>query len=131
MWPFRNRSADGGSGRRGERLAEKHLRAAGYKILARNYRCPVGEVDLIALKAEGNARTIAFVEVKTRRSDAHVDPESAVDADKRRRMLKVAQYYLSRRDADDCDARFDVIAVVIPPDGPPTVRHIVAAFEPE
>ncbi len=131
MWPFRR---DGRSGPAGERLAARHLRRAGCKILARNYRCPVGEADIIVLdtstKAEWGAESIAFVEVKTRASDEGVAPESAVDRRKRQQLLRVARYYLAHHDTEDRRVRFDVVAVVLPAGGRPEIRHIPDAFEP-
>ena len=101
------------------------------KILARNYRCAAGEIDLIALdestRASG-AETIAFVEVKTRSSDRHTDPEAAVDAEKRRHMKKAAETYLARRDAGGLNVRFDIVAVVARPGARPQVRYIPNAF---
>lgn len=136
MWPFRKQPAREPKkinlGARGERLAQRWLTKRGFKILATNYRCPAGEVDLIVLdrstRKESGAETIAIVEVKTRSSDRHIAPQSAVDADKRRRLRKVADYYLATRDAADCNLRFDIVAVVIPPGGKPEVTHIPAAF---
>ena len=131
MWPFRRNEAPGP---RGEQLAARHLRRAGCKILARNYRCPVGEVDLIILdastKADWGTESVAFVEVKTRSRGDAVDPESAVDSSKRRRLIRVARYYLSRHDIGERRARFDVVAVLLPADGKPEIRHIPDAFEP-
>lgn len=128
MWPFRRR---GPLGRQGEDLARRLLRRRGMKILARNYRCAAGEIDLIALdestRASG-AETIAFVEVKTRSSDRHTDPEAAVDAEKRRHMKKAAETYLARRDAGGLNVRFDIVAVVARPGARPQVRYIPNAF---
>ena len=131
MWPFRR---DDAPGPRGERLATRHLRRAGCKVLARNYRCPVGEADIIVLdpstKSELGVESVAFVEVKTRGDDEGVAPESAVDRRKRRQLTRVARYYLSHHDVEDRRVRFDVVAVVLPPDGKPRIRHIPDAFEP-
>jgi putative endonuclease len=124
MWPF-GRSKP--LGRHGEQLARQHLAQQGMKILARNYRCPSGEIDLIALDSAGP--TLVFAEVKTRRDDAYTDPEAAVDADKRRRIKKAAAYYLARHDCDGYNVRFDVVSVVIPPGSPPRVKHIPDAFQ--
>ncbi len=79
MWPFRSgRSSSDGLGRRGEKLAARLLKQKGLKILARNYRCPIGEVDLIALdpatQRQIGAETLVIVEVKTRSSEAYVVP---------------------------------------------------------
>ena len=82
MWPlgrWRRTGSSGELGRRGEKLAAKALKRAGMKILARNYRCPAGEADLIALdrstRRQSGAETIVFAEVKTRSSDTYTDPE--------------------------------------------------------
>ena len=137
MWPFRpgksRRKAGSPLGPMGEKLAAGCLRGKGYKILARNYRCPAGEADIIALDRSdrpGGAETIVFVEVKTRSGEGYVDPESAVDARKRRQLGRVARYYLSSRDAEDCAVRFDIVAVVVPPGSEPRIRHTPGAFEP-
>jgi len=130
MWPFRR--AAGPVGQRGEALAARHLGRRGCRILARNYRCPAGEVDLIALDPAGQADTpgeaIVFVEVKTRRSDEYVDPASAVTPHKQRQLARAAAYYLAHHAAGDRFVRFDVVSVVLPPSGEPRVRHIVDAF---
>jgi putative endonuclease len=119
-------------GRRGEDLAVRHLRSLGAKVLARNYRCPQAEVDLIVLdrstRREHGAETIAFVEVKTRSSDFHTDPQSAVDAGKQRRIRQAAEHYLAHHAAAGFRVRFDVVAVLVPPDGPVEVNHIPEAF---
>ncbi|MBI5725867.1 MAG: YraN family protein [Planctomycetes bacterium] len=136
MWPFGpggRKSDPSALGRRGERLAMKFLKSLGLKILVRNYSCRAGEIDIIALdestKKSMGWPTIVFVEVKTRKSDLVVGPESAVDSRKRRKIEKVAAHYLSSRDADEYAWRFDVIAVVIPPDGgKPQITHLSDAF---
>ena len=135
MWPFGRAGRTGRLpvGRRGEDLAAAHLKRCGMKILARNYRCPAGEADIIALddsaKGPPDAETIVFVEVKTRSSDKHTDPHSAVNADKQRRIRKVASYYLAARDAARRhDARFDVVSIVLRDGRPPRIEHIPGAF---
>ncbi len=125
MWPFGRREP---LGRRGERLAARFLRRKGLKILGRNYACPGGEIDLIALerppRREGGAETIVFVEVKTRSSAGPAAPQSAVDAAKKRRLRRAARHYLSRHRAAGHPTRYDVIAIVLPPDAKPDIRHI-------
>ena len=139
MWPFGRRPKRQSSeartarlGRQGEKLACRLLGKKGMKVLAQNYRCPAGEADLIALdpstRKELGAETIAFVEVKTRTSDRYTPPEAAVNADKRRRMRKVADYYLASRKAQDYAIRFDIVSIVIRPGQEPEVRHIPGAF---
>ena len=93
----------------GERAAERFLRARGYTILARNYRCPLGEVDLIAL----DGGTVVFVEVKTRRGAG--SPFDAVDPRKQRQIARAAEHYLNAHRLQDRDVRFDVVGVS--PDG--------------
>lgn len=102
----------------GERKAVKHLKKNGYKILERNYKCPAGEVDVIAAKGD----VIAFVEVKTRTTDAFGLPNEAVDARRRKRYINAVRCYFSGREID-VTVRFDIIEVT--PDG---VNHIENAF---
>ncbi len=131
MWPF-GRNDRLPLGKRGESIARKHLKRRGLKILARNYRCPRGEVDIIALDAstrtEMGAETISFVEVKTRSSDRYTAPASAVNADKQRRIRKVADYYLARHAADELNVRFDIVSIVLRDGEKPEVKHIPGAF---
>lgn len=94
-------------GRRGEEMAAAHLEGAGYRIVARNYRCPLGEVDLVA--KEGGC--LVFVEVRTRRGDLWGTPEESVTRAKQARLVRVAEYYLAAHEAGDADWRIDVVAV--------------------
>lgn len=112
-------------GARGEALAAKSLQRAGYRLLARNYTCPVGELDLIAQ----DGATLVFVEVKTRASAAVADPEINVTPTKRRQLGRVAQYFLAATRSQHHPCRFDVISVVLPPRGEPAIEHFVNAFE--
>jgi len=111
-------------GRRGEELARAHLKKLGYKILARNYTCPVGELDLIAL----DGRTLVFAEVKTLRGQSDIDPVEQVHAGKQAHVRRVARFYISAKQAHDLPARFDVLAVTIPDTGPPHIEHLQDAF---
>jgi len=88
-------------------VAEKYLRAHRYTILERNYRCPLGEVDLIAL----DRSVVVFVEVKARTGETTGSPFEAVDRRKQRQLVRVANYYLSRHRLHGRDARFDVVGV--------------------
>jgi len=94
-------------GAEGERRAEALLRAERYTIVARNYRCPLGEIDLVAL----DHGTIVFVEVKTRTAGGHGTPLEAVDRRKQRQLQRAAQYYLATHRLLGRDARFDVVGV--------------------
>lgn len=93
-------------GKKGERLAEKLLKAEGCKILEKNYRTPFGEADLIV--SDGDE--IAFVEVKSRSSDAYGTPAEAVVKEKRRRYLRIAEFYWLKTGGEP-NARFDVVEV--------------------
>lgn len=108
----------------GERLAAEFLEAVGYRVLER--RCRIGgiEIDLIARRDD----ILAFVEVKTRTSDALVAPERAVDVKKQRRMIAAADRYV--RDGNlDCEIRFDIVSIV--KNGRrEDIRHIENAFPP-
>jgi len=134
MWPFSRRRTEPAEplGRHGEKLAAKFLRKLKYKPLATNYRCPAGEADLIVLdistRKQTGRETIVFVEVKTRRNAANVAPQAHVDAAKRRHLRRVARYYLAARDTQEFAARFDIIAILIPPGTEPQITHIKNAF---
>ena len=96
-------------GKQGEALAAAYLERIGYRIVARNYRLRLGELDLIA---EENG-SVVFIEVKTRRDGAAVGPFEAVTRAKRRQMAKVAMEYLVRHGQSERAARFDVVAVTL------------------
>lgn len=103
------------------------------KILARNFLCPAGEADIIALdrstRRELGAETIVVVEVKTRSSDLYVSPAGAVDSAKQKRLGKIANHYLtSRKAADQYALRFDIVSIVIRDGEKPIVEHILDAF---
>lgn len=110
-------------GRWGEEAAERFLRRAGYKILARNYRTPVGELDIVAR----SGKILAFVEVKTRRTTVFGPPQEAVGTRKQRQIVRAAQWYLGSGAGAGLQPRFDVIAVC-ERDGAPQIEHIVDAF---
>ncbi len=107
-----------GLGERGEALAAEYLEAGGYRILHRRYRFGRGDIDLIARK--GN--TVVFVEVKTRLSLRYGDPEESVNAEKIRRIRRIASAYLARRRLSECDCRIDIIGVTFDGEGP-VFRH--------
>jgi putative endonuclease len=95
------------TGKKGEDLAVVHLQQLGYRILERNYRCPLGEIDIVAKDKD----TIVFVEVKSRRTEEFGDPELAVGKTKQRKMILVSLYYLAQKKDSQVKARFDVVAV--------------------
>lgn len=111
-------------GKEGERVAESYLKEKGYRLVERNYRCPVGEVDLIAL----DRGVIVFVEVKTRSDDRFGTPLESVHLRKQRKMIKAALFFLSQRRLHHRQARFDVIGISLK-DPEPVIEHIVNAFD--
>jgi len=113
-------------GDRGEELAVRHLRSLGYRIVERNYRCRLGEIDCVAV----HGRTLVFLEVKARRTDEFGGPLEAVDARKRRRMTRLARYYAQQKNLVDVAQRFDVVAVWFE-GGRPRVELYASAFEAE
>lgn len=112
-------------GRQGEQEAERFLRAQGYAIVARNYRCPMGEVDMVAL----DRQTLVFVEVRTRTSNNTLnDPLESVNLRKQRQVAKAALHYLSSHNLHERAARFDVIGIQWT-NGSPRLTHIKSAFD--
>ncbi len=110
-------------GQRGERAAELYLQRHGYRILARNFRCRFGELDITAQK-DGY---IVFAEVKTRARGALVSGEESVDARKQRRLTAAASTYLNRYPSE-LQPRFDVIVVESGDGAYRIVNHIENAF---
>ena len=108
----------------GEELAFHFLSQQGYKILLKNYECALGEIDLIA-KEKG---VLVFIEVKTRRSDAMGMPAESVTFHKRRQIIKTAYYYLKRYGIKDVPCRFDVVSILMPVNGSPSLELIRDAF---
>jgi putative endonuclease len=111
-------------GQRGENVAARYLRNQGYKIIERNFKCEVGEVDIIAR----DGKTLVFVEVKTRAYDDPT-PEDQINQPKRHQLTKAANFYLSRYGTPQPAARFDVVAIVWPSGRDPQIRHTTDAFE--
>ena len=108
----------------GEAAAAQHLEKQGYRIVARNHRCPRGEVDLVAEQGE----LLVFVEVRTRATAAFGGPEETVGARKQQRVLLAARDFLARWRGPERGVRFDVIAVVDGPQGP-ALQHFEGAFD--
>jgi len=113
-------------GQRGERLAEQHLISRGYTILARNYRCPAGEMDLVAQAGP----MVIFVEVRTRRGRGYGTPEDSITPRKQAHLIAVAQTYLYEHMLDDANWRIDMVAVEMSAQGELLrVEHIENAVE--
>lgn len=113
-------------GNKGEKLAAKFLKRKGYKIIQRNYKCKLGEIDIIAEQD----RTIVFVEVKTRRTQEFGPPQNAITAAKRSQISKVALFYIREKKLVDQSCRFDVIGITFSPESrKPRIEHIENAFQ--
>ena len=121
---FQHEDDRGRVGDLGESVAVKALKKAGYKIVDLNYRCKLGEIDVIA--REGGA--LVFVEVKARRSDRFGDPKTAVTLKKQRKVSMVALEYLKHKGTSNEKARFDVVAVKLR-SSQPDVEIIRNAFD--
>lgn len=102
-----------GLGRLGEDLAARHLSGQGYEIIARNYRCPLGEIDLIA--RDGGC--LVIVEVRARRGRGHGTPEESVTPAKQERLRRLAEAYVQTLDPAPAAYRIDVVAVELSPAG--------------
>jgi putative endonuclease len=111
-------------GRLGEALAAARLEAAGLRVVARNWRCREGEIDLIA----AGHGLLVFCEVKTRRGHGYGSPAAAVTHAKQARLRRLAAAYLAASPAVPCRVRFDVVAVTWPRSGQPTVEHLDGVF---
>ena len=96
-------------GQRGERAAQAFLMRHGFDIIAANWECPAGEVDIIARDDE----SLHFVEVKTRRGTGKGFPEEAVDQEKRQRYERIAEYYLRDYPDTEISVHFDIIGILV------------------
>lgn len=111
----------------GEALAAQYLQKKRYKIIATNYRCRFGEIDLIA----ANREYLAFVEVKLRKSDAFANAFEYVDKHKQERLRTTAEIYLSQNPTE-LQPRFDVIEIYAPQGTDtkrPEIHHMEDAFQ--
>ena len=116
-----------GLGRTGEEAALASYRRAGFRLLAGNWRCAIGEIDLVLRRG----RVLVFCEVKTRRSDGFGSPFEAVTWKKQRKVRLLAEAFL--REAREglsgaSEFRFDVASVTIDRDGQPSLHVFEGAF---
>jgi putative endonuclease len=112
-------------GSRGEQTAVDHLVAMGYQPVARNYRCPYGEIDFIAEQAG----CLVFVEIRSRRNQPEGIASESVGARKQLRMARAAAFYLGEHGLWDRRCRFDVVEVAMNNGAPVAVRVLQDAFE--
>jgi putative endonuclease len=111
-------------GKFGEELALRRIKHLGYTKIVRNFRCPLGEVDIIARDGD----TLVFIEIKTRRGRPINYAKEAVNAKKKRQISKVALAYMKSTNCSDVRARFDVVAISLG-SGKPEIEVIKNAFE--
>ena len=111
-------------GKEAEAEAVKFLKGRGYRIMERNYRCPFGEVDLVAKDGD----TIVFVEVKSNSTSDFGPPKGRVDSRKQRRIIRSSLHYLTRHRLTDLHVRFDVVSIEFR-DGSVTTELVKDAFE--
>lgn len=108
-------------GRYGEDIAARYVAREGWTVLARNWRCGQGELDIVALDGD----EVVAVEVKTRRSATYGHPAEAVTRTKLARLRRLTAQWLREHDVRPRSVRVDVIAVVVPRSGPAQVEHLV------
>ncbi len=113
----------GDTGRHGEDMAHRYLRANGFTVVARNWRPPQGggEIDIIAWEGDW----LVFVEVKTRTSAEWSAPERDIDLEKIQHLRRAARDYIRRSNADDSRVRFDAISIT-----GRRIDHLRDAFAP-
>lgn len=111
-------------GRRGEEIASGYLEKRGYQIITRNFRTPLGEIDIVAR----DRSSIVFIEVKSRTGSSYGSPASAVTLKKQRQISKVALLYIKEHNLNDAPARFDVVSILLSGSSS-RIEHITDAFE--
>jgi putative endonuclease len=111
------------TGQKGEQAAEHYLQIQGYRTLARNWLCKVGEIDLIMQ----DGQTRVFVEVRTRHSTTFGAGLDTVGPDKQRKIINTARFYQQIENYWG-DIRFDVVSIEIRKDNDPAIEHISHAF---
>jgi putative endonuclease len=107
-------------GRFGEQLAVHHLQATGLEVLDRNWRCSIGEIDIVARDGD----TLVICEVKTRRSLTFGHPVAAVTPIKLRRLRRLAAEWVSTSGIHSRTIRLDVVGILAPRDGQPIIEHV-------
>jgi putative endonuclease len=108
-------------GRRGEERAAEHLAASGFRVVERNWRCTVGEIDIVAY----DGPHLVVVEVKTRTTDAFGHPFEAISPAKLTRLHVLAAEWLAQHDGPrPWSWRVDVVGILWPHDGEPVIEHL-------
>ncbi|MBD3306714.1 YraN family protein [candidate division KSB3 bacterium] len=112
-------------GKRGERLAQRYLRHQHYAIRETNFRCKLGEIDIIAEDGE----VVVFIEVRTKTSARYGPAYNSVTVSKQQQVKRVALFYISTNNLVETQFRFDVIGILLnPKTGEHHLDHIQNAF---
>ena len=111
-------------GRQGEQLAVNHLQAEGYEIVTTNWRCPLGEIDIIAKKEN----ILVFVEVRSRHAENTEASFESVNTRKQTKLAALANDYIDTYKLDDVMWRIDVIGVALPRTGKAIIEHVEDAL---
>lgn len=111
-------------GKVGEELAVNYLKKKGYCIIERNFKCPLGEIDIIAEKRG----CLIFIEVKTRKRKSEILPEDSVDSKKQKKLKKVAELYINNYCKGDKEFRFDIVSIILEKDKEAIIKLIEDAF---
>ena len=111
-------------GREGEQLAARFLQKQGFRVLSRNYRNRLGEIDIVA----EDKGVLVFVEVRTLKESAGHLPEETIQWKKKQRLSRTALAYIQHKGLEDRPARFDVVAVSLH-EGKPQIEVIKNAFD--
>ena len=107
-------------GKYGEDLAARHLVGVGFTVLARNWRCSAGEIDIVAR----DGAVLVIAEVKTRRTTAFGTPAEAITRRKADKLRELALMWLREHPGGGVGVRFDVVAVLLPTSGGPSIEHL-------
>jgi putative endonuclease len=112
-------------GQEGEATAERYLRLKGYRIVAKNLRSSLGELDLVA----EDGQVLVFIEVKARRTGEYGGAIHAVHRRKRGKLIQLASQYLARHHLSNRTCRFDVVLLQGTDTSVPRIEHIKNAFD--
>jgi putative endonuclease len=113
------------TGKRGEELAAAYLKRGGYDIVATNWRCAAGEIDIVAWQGH----TLVFVEVRTRHARTTESAFESITPRKQERLVASVHQYLTTHDLAAAVWRIDVIAVALGPAGDPDIDHVEDALD--
>ncbi|MBF0280349.1 MAG: YraN family protein [SAR324 cluster bacterium] len=112
------------TGQTGEQLACEFLEKLQYRLLERNFRCPLGEIDIIAHQGE----YLVFCEVKTRKGAGAIHPTAAITPKKIRKLRQLGLFYIQQKSLHQWQPRFDVIAIQLQHNKSPEIEHFINAL---